>query len=140
MAHYAEIDENNIVLRVLVVNDEDTIDPETGEESESVGIAFCKEQWGGNWVQTSYNNNIRKRYAAIGYSYNTDLDAFVPPKPYESWVLNSETAEWESPIGPSPERTEEDRKTDSRYEWDESLYQSDNTQGWVFVSRTLSES
>jgi len=140
MAHYAEIDENNIVLRVLVVNDEDTIDPETGEESESVGIAFCKDQWGGNWVQTSYNNNIRKRYAGIGYLYNADLDAFVPPKPYDSWILNSETVEWESPIGPAPQTTEEDRKTDSRYEWNESLYQSDNTKGWVFVSRTLSES
>ena len=138
MAHYAEIDENNIVLRVMVVNNEDIIDPETGEESETTGVAFCKEQWGGNWVKTSYNHNIRKRYAGIRYSYNEELDAFVLPKPFESWVLNSETAEWESPIGPAPDVTEEDRRTDSRYAWDEELYQSDNTKGWVFVSRTSS--
>ena len=139
MAHYAEIDENNIVLRVMVVNNEDTIDPKTGDESETVGVAFCKEQWGGNWVKTSYNHNIRKRYAGIGYSYNEQLDAFVLPKPFESWILNNQTADWESPVGPAPEVTEEDRKTDSRYEWNEELYQSDNTKGWVFISRNPSE-
>ena len=82
----------------------------------------------GFWVQTSYNSNMRKRYAGIGYSYNAGLDAFVPPKPFESWVLNNETADWESPVGPAPELTEAEVAAGSRYQWDE-----ENTQ-WDLVT------
>jgi len=119
MAHFAKIDENNVVTQVIVVDNKDITDPHTGQEDEILGIAFCKKLLGGNWVQTSYNNNLRVRYAGIGYTYNRALDAFVPPKPFESWVLNNETADWESPVGPAPALTEEETSAFSRYEWDE---------------------
>lgn len=101
MAHFAELDENNVVLRVIVVGNKDTSDA-SGVEKEYIGKAFCERLYGGNWVQTSYNGNIRKNYAGIGYSYNADIDAFVPPKPHASWVLNNDTAQWEAPT-PMPE-------------------------------------
>jgi hypothetical protein len=97
MAHFAELDENNVVLRVIVVGNKDTADA-SGTEKEYIGKAFCERLYGGNWVQTSYNGNIRKNYAGIGYTYNSDIDAFVPPKPYASWVLNNDTAQWEAPV------------------------------------------
>ena len=128
MAHFAKLDENNIVTQVIVVDNKDITDPFTGQEDEILGIAFCKKLLGGNWVQTSYNNNLRVRYAGIGYSYNRALDAFVPPKPFESWVLNNETADWESPVGPAPELTAEETEAGSRYEWDE-----ENTQ-WNLIT------
>jgi hypothetical protein len=119
MAHFASLDENNIVTQVIVVDNRDITDPHTGQEDEILGIAFCKKLLGGNWVQTSYNNNFRVRYAGIGYSYNKDLDAFIPPSPFPSWVLNSETADWESPIGPAPELTEEEQEAFAHYVWNE---------------------
>lgn len=119
MAHFAKIDENNVVTQVIVVDNKDITDPHTGQEDEILGIAFCKKLLGGNWVQTSYNSNMRVRYAGIGYTYNRALDAFVPPKPFESWVLNTETADWESPVGPAPALTEAETAAFSRYEWDE---------------------
>ena len=119
MAHFAKLDENNIVTQVIVVDNKDVTDPFTGQEDEILGIAFCKKLLGGNWVQTSYNSTIRKRYAGVGYSYNRALDAFVAPKPFESWVLNTETIDWESPVGPAPELTEAETEAGSRYEWDE---------------------
>ena len=91
MAHFAEIDENNVVLRVLVVDN----------EQEHRGQEFLAEDLGlgGRWIQTSYNSNFRKMYAGIGYTYNEELDIFLPPKPYESWVLNKELEQWEPTIG-----------------------------------------
>ena len=131
MAHFAKLDENNVVTQVIVVSNEDITDPHTGQEDEILGIAFCKKLLGGNWKQTSYNNSIRVRYAGIGYTYNAALDAFVPPKPFESWVLVNETADWQSPIGPAPELTQEQIDARSFYRWDEEAYQADNTTGWV---------
>jgi len=119
MAHFCKLDENNVVTQVIVVDNKDITDPFTGQEDEILGIAFCKKLLGGNWVQTSYNNKMRKRYAGIGYSYNKTLDAFVAPKPFESWVLKTETADWESPVGPAPALTEAQTEARSRYEWDE---------------------
>ena len=119
MAHFCQLDENNIVTKVIVVDNKEIADPFTGQEDEILGIAFCKKLLGGTWVQTSYNGNIRKRYAGIGYSYNVSLDAFVAPKPFASWVLNNETADWESPVGPAPALTEAETTALSRYEWDE---------------------
>jgi hypothetical protein len=110
MAHYAEIDQNNVVLRVIVVDNKDESTPD-GTTVESIGVAFCQRLFGGNWVKTSYNNNIRKRYAGIGYTYNKDLDAFVPPQPYPSWTLDNDTADW---VAPAPYPT--DGKV---YFWDE---------------------
>jgi len=132
MAHFAQLNENNIVTQVIVVNNEDTSDS-NGVEVEEIGVAFCKQLIGAdtNWKQTSYNNNFRVRYAGISYSYNEELDAFISPKPFESWVLNEETADWESPIGPAPVRTESEREARLYYHWDEKVHQADNTKGWV---------
>jgi hypothetical protein len=120
MAHYAELDENNVVTQVIVVSNDDCSDV-NGNEVEEIGVAFCKKLLGAdtNWKQTSYNNNMRVRYAGIGYSYNEELDAFIPPKPFESWVLNNETADWESPVGPAPTLTEAEVEARSFYRWDE---------------------
>jgi hypothetical protein len=131
MAHFAQLDENNFVTQVIVVSNDDTSDS-NGTEVESIGVAFCQKLFGAdtNWKQTSYNSNMRVRYAGIGYSYNAELDAFISPKPHESWTLNSETADWQSPLGAAPELTEEEREV-SFYRWDEDAYQADNTVGWV---------
>ena len=116
MAHFAEIDSNNVVLRVIVVDNKDTSTPD-GTEVESIGVAFCQRLFGGNWVKTSYNGNIRKNYAGIGYTYNAGLNAFVPPKPFASWILNNDTALWDAPTSmPSDAGTGEPPK---RYTWDE---------------------
>jgi len=120
MAHYAQLDENNIVTQVIVVSNEDLKD-NNGVESEDIGIAFCKKLLGAetNWKQTSYNNSIRVRYAGIGYFYNAELDAFIAPKPFASWVLNEETADWVSPVGAAPTLTEAQVTARSYYTWDE---------------------
>lgn len=97
MAHFAKLNENNVVEKVIVLNNNDCLDA-NGNESEAVGAGFCAKLFGGTWVQTSYNGNFRKNYAGIGYTYDSALDAFVPPKPFPSWVLNTETAQWEAPI------------------------------------------
>lgn len=99
MAHFAKLDENNIVLEVNVVHNNELID-ENGNESEQKGINFLISWSGGytNWKQTSYNNNFRKNYAGIGYTYDYTRDAFIPPKPYASWLLNETTCLWEPPI------------------------------------------
>lgn len=78
MAHFAELDENSIVKRVIVVHDSELLD--NGVESEAKGIQFCQSLFGGNWVQTSYNGKIRKNYAGIGDTYDSNRDAFIPPK------------------------------------------------------------
>ena len=132
MAHFARIDENNVVTQVIVVSNEDTTDT-NGVEVEEIGVAFCKKLLGAetNWKQTSYNNNFRVRYAGIGYSYNAELNAFIPPSPFPSWVLVEETADWVSPLGAAPTLTEEQITSRSFYRWNEEAYQADNTTGWV---------
>jgi len=96
MAHFAKLDENNIVLEINVVNN-DAIDPNNEEVS---GIAFLTQWSGGhsNWKQTSYNGNIRTNFAGIGYIYDPDFDVFIPPQPYLSWKLNHTTYQWEAPV------------------------------------------
>ena len=124
MAHFCELDSNNVVLRVIVVSNADTSTAQ-GEEKESIGIAFCERLLGGTWVKTSYNGNIRKNYAGIGYTYDKDRDAFIPPKPYASWVLNETTCLWNSPVAyPTDVGTPEAPKF---YQWDEP------TQTWELV-------
>jgi len=120
MAHFCQLDENNVVTQVIVVANEDTSDA-NGVEAEEIGVAFCKKLLGADtrWKQTSYNNNMRVRYAGIGYKFYEDLNAFVPPKPFESWVLKTETADWESPVGPAPALTEAQTDARSYYRWDE---------------------
>lgn len=120
MAHFAELDANNVVLRVIVVGNADTADA-NGVEKEHIGVAFCERLFGGTWKQTSYNGNIRKNYAGIGYTYHADIDAFVPPKPDDgtTWVLNPDTGKWERATA-----MPNDGKI---YRWDEP------TQSWVEV-------
>ena len=116
MAHFAQIDENNVVTQVIVVANSDTADA-SGVEKEHIGAAFCEKLLGGTWKQTSYNGSIRKNYAGLGYTYNADIDAFVPPQPYASWLLNETTAQWEAPVAmPEDAGTCEPPK---RYTWDE---------------------
>lgn len=118
MAHFAQLNEENVVLQVIVVSNQDTADKD-GVENEAIGAEFCTNLLGGRWVQTSYNGNIRKNYAGVGYKYDKDLDAFIPPQPYASWTLNEDTAQWEAP---TPYPTD-----DKRYTWDE------ETTSWVEV-------
>ena len=116
MAHFAQLDDNNVVTQVIVVSNNELLDA-SGVEREEMGVGFCQKLFGGNWKQTSYNHNFRKRYAGIGYKYHADIDAFVPPKPYNSWVLNNETANWDTPVAmPSDAGTGEPPKM---YMWDE---------------------
>jgi len=123
MAHFAKI-ENGVVTQVIVVDNKDTADA-SGVEKEYIGAAFCERLLGGTWKQTSYNGNMRKNYAGIGYTYNEDIDAFVPPKPYASWVLDNDTAQWNAPVAmPEDAGTGEPPK---RYSWDEP------TTSWVVV-------
>ena len=106
MAHFAKIDNSNIVLQVIVVDDKDTQD-ENGDEVESVGAKYLSDGFGGTWKRTSYNTfgNVhrlggtpfRKNYAGIGYTYNAAKDAFISPQPYPSWPLNEDTCLWDAP-------------------------------------------
>ena len=107
MAHFAKLDENNIVLEVNVVNNA-VLNPANEEES---GVAFLTEWSGGytNWKQTSYNNNFRKQYASVGFSYDAINDVFIAPQPYQSWSLDS-NFDWQAPT-PMP--------TEGFWRWDE---------------------
>ena len=87
MAHFARLDENNMVTQVVVVANDKCLDSE-GNESEKIGVAFCNNLLGGRWVQTSYNTSIRKRYAGPGFMYNEELDIFIAPQPNSDYVLN----------------------------------------------------
>ena len=109
MAHFAKIDENNIVTQVIVVhNNELLVD---GEESEAKGIDFCESLFGHrNWVQTSYNSNIRYNFAGIGFTWDPDNNAFYTPKPYPSWSLDGDFI-WQAPV--------EYPDDGERYTWDE---------------------
>jgi hypothetical protein len=93
MAHYARIDENNIVQQVIVVDNKDTADA-FGVEKEYIGAAFCERLLGGTWKQTSYNANFRKNYAGIGYTFDAARDAFIPPKPSDDATLDEATCQW----------------------------------------------
>jgi len=111
VAHFAELDQNNTVIRVVVVDNRDTADA-SGIEREHIGQAHLEKILGGRWLQTSYNGNFRRNYAGTGYSYRADIDAFVPPQPYASWVLDQGTAQWRAPVA-QPEDGQQ-------YTWDES--------------------
>lgn len=116
MAHFAEIDENNVVQRVIVVSNDDCGGGDF-PSSETPGAAFCNNLLGGTWKQTSYNNNFRVRYAGIGFTYNEELDAFVAPKPFPSWTFNEDTADWDPPT-PRP-ATGMWAWDEANQEWDE---------------------
>lgn len=109
MAHFAEIDSNNIVVRVLVVPNE--------QEARGAEFLAADLGLGGTWVQTSYSGTIRKNFAGIGYAYDSVRDAFIPPKPYPSWLLDEVTCRWQAPV-PMPQ-------DGRRYRWD------DTSQAWI---------
>jgi hypothetical protein len=146
MAHFAELDKDNKVIRVIVIDNIKCLNPavsfevapspqtlkqisgktmlasvraeskievkEVDWESESEGISYCEKLFkGGKWIKTSYNGNIRKNYAGVGYTYDPVLDAFIPPQPYKSWKLDEKTCRWTAPI-PYPEGKE-------MYSWNE---------------------
>jgi hypothetical protein len=115
MAHFAKLNSSNKVVHVSVVDNWNVTDG-NGTEQEAIGVAYLESVHGVDpnftWKQTSYNNNIRKNYAGIGYSYDAGRDAFISPKPYPSWVLNETTCRWEAPI---PMPVEEGKM----YHWDE---------------------
>ena len=119
MAHFAQLNDSNIVLAINVIADADCLDGET--ESEAVGITFCKSLWGADtiWKQTSFNGTIRKQFAVVGGSYDPTRNEFVGLSPWASWVLNA-TNDWTAPLV----------KPDGNYEWSETAYQADNTTGW----------
>jgi len=94
MAHFAKLDSDNNVIQVVVVDNED-LREEDGNESEQKGIEFLMEVTGySKWKQTSYNASIRKNYAGIGFKYDENLDCFIPPKPYDSWIFDDKTVTW----------------------------------------------
>ena len=143
MAHFAQLDENNVVTQVIVVSNDDTSDS-NGTETESIGVAFCQKLLGAdtNWKQTSYNVNMRGNYAGIGYTYMSNgatlgvgsTDIFISQQPHASWSISTSTAQWEAPIT-EPTLTDEQIAAGSYYTWDESAYQADTsdpkTAGWT---------
>jgi len=126
MAHFAELDEHNIVKRVLVVND-DYLKDENGNEIEALGCAHMEAVHGGRWIKTSYNNNIRHRYAGKGFIYDKNLDVFLPPKYFDSWILDENNYEWKAPV-PKPTNT----PNGFYYEWNE------ESVNWVLIGNVIS--
>ena len=119
MAHFAKLGPGNVVEQVIVVDNKDTSDA-NGIEKEYIGAAFCERLLGGRWVQTSYNGNKRKNYAGQGYTFDEQRDAFIPPKPYPSWVLIEDTCQWKAPVD-----MPEDGTMENPYTWDEA------TTSWI---------
>lgn len=123
MAHFAQIDSDNIVIQVIVVGNEDC-KTKKGKESEVVGIAFCRNLLGADtkWVQTSYNDNIRFRYAGIGMKYDSTNDVFYPQSPYPSWTLNTSIWNWDPPVAFPDDAGVDDADNPTEfvsYDWDE---------------------
>ena len=118
MAHFAQLDDNNVVTQVIVVDNSELLDSNDVEQ-EAIGITFCTNLFGADtrWKQTSYNGNIRKNYAGIGFTYDSTRDAFIPPQPYASWTLNETTCQWEAPVAYPTD--------DNQYMWNETNQQWD---------------
>ena len=124
MAHFATLDESNIVTRVEVINNAVLLDGD-GVEQEQLGIDFLTKLYGiGNYKQTSYNKKIRKNYAGVGYTYDAVKDKFIKSKPFASWSLD-ENDDWKAPITYPDD--------DKDYYWNEDNYQADNNTGWVEI-------
>jgi hypothetical protein len=124
MAYFAKLGTGNIVEQVISINNS-VITDANGVEQEQLGVDFINKLYNTRdvWKQTSYNNNIRKNFAGIGFQYDQTRDAFIPKKPYNSWILNEQTCLWESPI-PLPS----DASFDKRYQWNEQI------QNWELIN------
>jgi hypothetical protein len=123
MAHYAQINSDNVVVNVLVMDN----DMETNDGEQACIDWLQANVHADDWVKTSYNNNIRKQYAGVGYTYDSSKDKFISPQPYASWALDSDD-DWQAPIA-----LPDDASADKMYVWDEDVYQADNSAGWVLV-------
>ena len=146
MAHFAQLDDKNIVTRVIVVNNDDITDS-NGNEIESIGVAFCQKLLGAdtNWKKTSYNRNIRGNYAGVGHTYMTNVatlgvastDIFISSQPYPSWSIGVGTARWYAPIDGPPTLTDSEEAAGKFYIWDEDAYNADTnspkTVGWALT-------
>ena len=148
MAHFAQLDDKNIVTRVIVVNNDDITDS-NGNEIESIGVAFCQKLLGAdtNWKKTSYNHNIRGNYAGVGHTYMTNVatlgvastDIFISSQPYPSWSIGVGTARWYAPIDGPPTLTDSEEAAGKFYIWDEDAYNADTnspkTVGWALTTK-----
>jgi hypothetical protein len=121
MAYFAKLGTGNIVEQVISINNS-VITDANGVEQEQLGNDFINKLYNTRdvWKQTSYNNNIRKNYAGVGYSYDQTRDAFIAPKPYTSWILNEDTCLWEAPVA-MPELTQEQIDNRNYYAWNEQI-------------------
>ena len=144
MAHFAELDGSNIVLRVCVVDNANV-----PSDKHADGEIWCTNFWGGTWKQTSYNTlanthklsgtAFRGNYASVGYIWDADNNIFLPSKPFTSWTKHTSSATWRSPLGNAPDFTEEQVSQNNAnshawiYDWNESAYQSDNSTGWDLI-------
>ena len=147
MAHFAQLDDNNIVINAIVINNDDIIDSTTGKQVESVGVAVCQKLMGAttNWKQTSYNNNMRGNYAGVGMTYMSGIrtlgvastDIFIEQQPYPSWSVGVGTAQWYAPVAGPPVLTDSEIASGKFYSWDEDAYNADTndpkTVGWVLT-------
>lgn len=143
MAHFAKINDQNKVLAVHVVNDSDA-------PTEEVGQAYLEQHsnWPAHmWIQTSLNTAegvhknggtpLRGNFAGIGFTWDSENQIFLPPKPHASWTKDATNARWVSPLGDPPALTEAEQTANDnvtaywQYRWDEDAYQADNTTGWV---------
>ena len=130
MAHFAELDNNNVVLRVVVVGN-DCVPSDEHIDGETWCINFFK---GGTWKQTSYNNNFRKQYAGMGFTYDAAKNKFISPQPHDSWALDAND-DWQAPIT-YPTVKDDGEETPSWVyviKWNETKYNADNTTGWEAV-------
>ena len=118
MAYFAKLGTGNIIENVISINNS-VIKDSNGIEQEQLGVDFINKLYNTRdvWKQTSYNNNIRKNYAGIGYTYDQTRDAFIAPKPFNSWILNEDTCRWEAPVA-KPITVLEDNQY---YSWNESI-------------------
>ena len=152
MAHFAKISEQNIVLQVLTLNDENTLDP-NGVENELIGQQYLEKHnnWPAHlWIKTSYHTfenkhaqgktPFRGNYAGVGFQWDPVNEIFWFNSPYPSWIKNIETASWKSPLGDKPELTQEQKNQNTAlthnwsYYWDEAAYQADNNTGWILIN------
>ena len=151
MAHFAKIGLNGKVLQVLTLNNSDMLNAD-GVEDETVGQQYLEthNNWTAQmWIQTSYNTSgnqhknggtpFRGNYAGIGYTWDEDNEIFWSKQPYTSWVKNTSTAAWDSPLGAAPalttEQTAQNEAATHRwgYSWSEDAYNADNATGWVLA-------
>ena len=145
MAHFAQLDDKNIVRRVIVVGNDDITDI-NGDEVESIGIAFCQKLVGAdtNWKKTSYNSNFRGNYAGLGATYMSGVrtlgvastDIFIGQQPFPSWSIGINTARWYPPddAGIPPERTAAQIAARKDYRWNEADYNKDPSTAWNLIT------